>query len=573
MTDMELTDLSVREFLARVPDATLVVDAAGVIQFASDRVQEVFGHAPSALVGSSIETLVPERFRHGHLQHRADYAVEPKAREMGALRDLYGLHQSGREFAIDISLSPIGQGPDQYVLCAIRDVSARRERRRSLQQTVQRLEIGIASSVAETRQSQENLRLFVDHAPAAVAMFDRQMRYLITSQRWLDDFGLGDRNIIGLSHYDVFPELPERWKEAHRRCLAGEVLGTAEDSFVRPDGRIDWLRWELLPWHTVSGAIGGLMIFTEDITERRQSEQALRRLNEDLERRVAERTDALEAAKDEAVRATSLKSRFLAAASHDLRQPLQATGMYLAVLQHQASTPDQRELLDKARQPLAAMAEILDTLLDVSKFESGAVRVRLSDFPVRKLLERVALENQAHAEARGLKLICEPCDCIAHSDAALLERVISNFVSNAIRYTERGQITLRCECNEARLQISVVDSGIGIPADALDVIFDEYVQLQNSARTRDKGLGLGLSIVKHIANLLGHRLTVQSVVGKGSTFTIDVPSGKQATARATAIEATPAASRAGHRPVLLLVDDDPFVPSSVGTCPRCSISR
>ncbi len=149
--------------------------------------------------------------------------------------------------------------------------------------------------LAETalRESEERLQLFIEHAPSALAMFDRNMRYLAVSRRWMDDYGLGDRPLIGRSHYDVFPEIRDRWKEVHQRGLAGEVVREEADCFERADGSVQWLRWEVRPWRVSDGQVGGIVIFTEDITERKAASEALREINETLERRVKERTAAL----------------------------------------------------------------------------------------------------------------------------------------------------------------------------------------------------------------------------------------------------------------------------------------
>ncbi len=161
---------------------------------------------------------------------------------------------------------------------------------------------------AVVKEQEEQLRLIIEHTPAAVAMFDREMRYLITSRRWLEDLHVTGRDLTGLSHYEVFPEIPERWRDIHRRCLAGAVERCEQDPFPRADGRLDWVRWAVHPWHEVEGRIGGIIIFSEVITERVEAQQALERIRDELEERVTERTRKLAETNDQ-LRATRERLR------------------------------------------------------------------------------------------------------------------------------------------------------------------------------------------------------------------------------------------------------------------------
>ncbi len=541
--------------LAVLPDPTLVVDGAGMIVLANAAVTDLFGYEMRELAGQPVDMLVPPHLRRQHARERAQYNARPYRRAMGTGARLSGVHKSGHEIPLDVALAQSGTPPDHFVVCSIRNASRRIALEEQLKQSVDELERRARSADVDARRVHDHFKLFLKHAPAAIAMLDRHMRYLIVSNRWLQDYGLGERDIHGLSHYDVFPEIPERWKEEHRRCLNGEVVQRDEDCFTRADGREEWLRWELHPWRTGDGKIGGILIFSELITHRKLAEAALMKSYQQLEQRVAERTAALEQLKNDADRANAQKSWFVAAASHDLRQPLQASLAYLSVLGRRLdAAAELEELCDKARQPLKAMGDILDVLLDISDLESGHVKPRMEDFALRDLLDRAVANAQHQASEKGLRLSCVETDFWVHSDAKLLERVLSNFVTNAVRYTARGLIGIYCEQTGDKICISVTDTGIGIPTDAIATIFEDHVQLSNPARDRRKGLGLGLSIAKRIADSLGHRISVSSEVGSGSSFTIELPQAARRHATVRRVEQLPLPRAA--KPVVLLIDDD-----------------
>lgn len=277
-------------------------------------------------------------------------------------------------------------------------------------------------------------------------------------------------------------------------------------------------------------------------------------MREQLERRVRERTAEALAAKDRAERADALKTRFLSAANHDLRQPLQSIGAYLAAIAR-ADAVDVPAVADKARRSVRAMGELLDALLDLDRLQSGTVQPMLADVSLPQLADRVLAASRLHAEGKGLALEASGPDCTVRTDAALLARIVDNLVANAVRYTKSGRVTLRWEPAGERVRLTVEDTGIGIPADALDRIFDEWTQLHNPSRDRALGLGLGLSIVKYLARLLDHPVSVSSRLGEGSSFTLDLPRG----AAARAGNDRPAVASPARDPVVLLVEDDPAI--------------
>ena len=248
----------------------------------------------------------------------------------------------------------------------------------------------------------------------------------------------------------------------------------------------------------------------EDITERNQA------------------AEALEAAKRHAEQANLGKSRFLAAASHDLRQPLQTLSLLQGILAKKVRDAELVNLVLRLEEALDAMSGMLDSLLDINQLEAGIVRPQVVTFPVKELLERLRNEFAYHAETRGLGWRVISCGLFVSSDPRLLEQMIRNLLSNAVKYTESGKVLLGCRRRGDRLRIEVWDTGPGVPKEQLQAIFEEFHQLDNAARERNRGLGLGLAIVQRLAHLLGHAVDVRSRVGKGSAFSVEVPLSHEA---------------------------------------------
>lgn len=246
------------------------------------------------------------------------------------------------------------------------------------------------------------------------------------------------------------------------------------------------------------------------------------RLAAELLERV-QNEEALRAARDEANRANQAKSRFLATASHDLRQPVQALSMLNGALRRKALDEDAAEAVAAQEQALTGMARLLNALLDISKLESGAIRPEIQDFELELVLKPIQTEFSELARGKGLRLEVINVTSLARSDPTLLSQILRNLLSNAIRYTQQGKICLRCLEEDGRITVEVEDSGIGIAEEHLTYIFDEFYQVKGSRGARE-GYGLGLNIVRRVAKLLNHELSVRSTVGRGTTFSVRVPS-------------------------------------------------
>ena len=274
----------------------------------------------------------------------------------------------------------------------------------------------------------------------------------------------------------------------------------------------------------------------------------LRGVHAGLERTVESRTLALK-------NANEAKTRFLAVASHDLRQPLHALALFVERLDKGSLDPRRRELVGHIENAVRALAELLDGLLDISRLYAGAVRPEVHAFPLAAVIDRVEHSCRASADEKGLRLRVVPSSALVRSDPVLLERVLGNFASNAVRYTERGGIVIGCRRRGAELRIDVLDTGPGIPAAERDKIFLEFYQVPSSTREPGKGLGLGLAIVERLARLLGHRIEVASPPGRGCRFSVFVPGASASELPQPSRVSEHAALRAAGERVLVVEDD------------------
>jgi signal transduction histidine kinase/CheY-like chemotaxis protein len=274
---------------------------------------------------------------------------------------------------------------------------------------------------------------------------------------------------------------------------------------------------------------GGLVTTATDVTPSVEAAEALERANENLERRVKERTeeltrlnDALQRAKGEADEANVSKTRFLAAASHDILQPLNAARLYVTSLVERQGSGDDAQLVSNVDASLEAVEEILGALLDISRLDSGVLRPELSTFRLDELMRQLEVEFAPLAREKGLRLTFVATTRSVRSDRRMLRRLLQNLISNAVKYTPQGRVLIGCRLGSGKLRLCVYDTGLGVPKSKQRAIFHEFHRLDQGAKVA-RGLGLGLSIVERIARVLDHQVEIQSRPGRGSRFSVTVP--------------------------------------------------
>jgi PAS domain S-box-containing protein len=433
------------------------------------------------------------------LTHPDDLQRDLKAYQPLARGEIDRLHMEKRYLlrddqlvwaSVELSLLRDAAGKPQYILGLAADITERKLVEEKL------------------RTNERQLRAFIEDAPVSVAMFNREMRYLAASRRWITNYGFGRTDLDGVCLYDGIPNIPEKWRESHRRGLAGEKQHLDEDEWIHADGTSQWVSWALHPWRDQSRNIGGIIISAEDISQRKLNQQLLH--------------DAKHAAEA----ASAAKSTFLANMSHEIRTPLNGIlGMTDLVLDTKL-TSDQREHLSLVRYSADSLLSIINDILDFSKIEAGKLEIELIPFQLRESLQQILKTCAIRAQQKGLQFSFKaPTDFpdALIGDPGRLRQVLLNLVGNAIKFTEHGQILVAVAAafpvkGRVLLHFGVKDTGIGIPREIQEKIFAAFSQADGSMARKYGGTGLGLAICSRLVEMMGGRIWVESILQQGSIF-------------------------------------------------------
>ncbi len=431
----------------------------------------------------------------------------------------------------------------------------------------------LRTSEDRLEESERSIRFYTDNLPALLSYADRSYRLRFANRGYLEFFGL-DESAIGTPLADFMSEEEYALRRAHMEAALNGERQIFDISRKTGGGRKR--SWQVVYQPRIEdGEVVGFFGVYQDNTARRQAEEGLKRAYDQMERRVDERTaelraeaeargrlaEDLERARAEAEAATRSKTRFLAAASHDLLQPLSAARLFAGALEDalKQKDPDEAETARRIERSIEQADRLLRALLDISRLDAGGITPSPSVFSLGELIEETAAQFTARAQAEGLTLVAMPTRLAVFSDRGLMTSVLQNLISNAVRYTETGAVLIGARRRGRDVVLQVIDTGAGVAEDKQRSIFREF---DRGGRTdeRDRGLGLGLAVTDRICKTLGHRLTLRSEIGRGSCFEVRLPRASSQPARRR-----PARTRAGALDgvTVLCVEDEAEVRESM----------
>jgi PAS domain S-box-containing protein len=507
------------------PNAIVLVDSRGQIVMVNRQTEQLFGYGRQELLGQPVETLLPQDQREGHVGLRRGYQDNPEPRRMGNNRELFGQHRNGRLIPLEVGLSPIRSGEATLVQAVIIDIS-------------------------ERKAAEQRFRLVVEASPNAIVLVDSYGRIAMVNQQAEQLFGYQRQELLGQT---VEKLLPKHLRHAHVAFRRGyqdnpepRRMGSNRDLYGQHhDGRLIPLEVGLSPIRSGEDTLVQAVII--DISERKAAEQRLRDQAEQL------------------VLANRYKSEFLANMSHELRTPLNSILILSDQLRQNSAgnlTAKQAKHADIVYRAGSDLLQLINSVLDLAKVESGRMQLKLEPLNMQEVLVELDASMRPMAELKGLNLYTQlevGVPRVIHSDRVRLHQILRNLLSNSLKFTEQGEVSLTVACapygsDDGREQLSFIvrDSGIGIAPEQHEQIFQAFQQIDGSTSRRFGGTGLGLAITRKLVEALEGELSLVSTPGQGSCFTVRLP--VRVVAEVAPGDDRP--QRSGAGPTVLIVEDD-----------------
>ena len=459
---------AVIHILERITDGFIALDNEWCFTYINSHAIPLFlGKKREEMLGKNIWELFPQRvegevYRHYHQARTSGQAVHFE-------------EWFGPELCTEQHVYPSEDGLSIYM----RDITERKRSEESL------------------RVNEERLRLLMQHIPAAVAMFDKELLYLSVSQRWLQNYRIADQQVIGKKHDEIVPQTNQAAQptEAFARALQGEHCVNEEDTITYQDGSTDWIRWEAIPWYDAHGEVGGIIVFNEIITERKM-----------LEKR---------------------KDEFISLASHELKTPVTTLKGFTQLLQRRLKKQDNTsalEPLERMVTQLDKLTLLINDLLDISRIQAGKLTFREEPFDLAALMKETVEDLQATMPTHQLQLSLS-ASALIYGDRDRVGQVLINLLTNAVKYSPfANEVRIRLERTADKALVSIQDFGMGIPADQKARIFERFFQVSSGTRAKNlTGLGIGLYISNEIVQRHNGQMWVESTPGEGSTFYFTLP--------------------------------------------------
>lgn len=520
ITEQKRSEERFRLAVEASPNAMLMVDHNRMITLVNRKAEELFGYTRAELLGNTIDRLVPLRHRAVHGDHIHHYFSAPSVCAMGKGRELFGLHQDGTEVPVEIGLNPIETPDGSFTLASIVDITERKHLESQLRLTLERMRMAVDAA---------ELGIWEWHLDQDRIEWDKRMFEFYDAPASLRESGL----YYAFWESRLHPEDRARATQELRRNLADDGVYSSTFRVVHDNGAVHFIQAAALIERDAEGRPLQIVGFNRDITAQKVAEARILELNVTLEAQVAQRTVELHQAVAVAEQANRAKSDFLANMSHEIRTPMNAILGLAYLLEKQALTPVTRCMVQKIHTAGRNLLAIINDILDFSKIEAQRLEIERVPFRLPDVLDNLASIMSAAVGEKNIEVVVGPAPLGAEylkGDPLRLGQILINLAGNAIKFTETGEVVVNITqiCveqpqNRVVLRFSVRDTGIGIPKDKQEAIFNAFMQADTSMTRSFGGTGLGLSISRRLVELMGGQLRVDSNPGQGSDFIFEIP--------------------------------------------------